>query len=144
MAGGDIITFGAHVAGVMDGVVLTGAGQTYAAATAATIVSGTTVLTGIDVVKGLHAGDTINVAGVIATIAGASGTTIASAAGIVDALVRGNFDAATSIWTTSATGTDTLFVYDIDGAGAGTAVEAIALIGVVATGSAAAGVITLA
>ena len=142
-AGADKITFGAHVAGVMDGIVLSAAAETYSAATAGTIVSGTTALTGIDLVTGLKAGDTIDVSAV-AAITGTAGTTIAAAAGTTASLVRGNFDATTSIWTTSATGTDTLFVYDIDGAGANTVVEAIALIGVVATGVAAAGVLSLA
>lgn len=141
-AGADTITFGAHVAGVIDGIVMTANSETYSAATAATIVSGTTALTGIDEVTGLHAGDTIDL--FLATFTGTAGTTIAAATGTTVSLVRGNFVTATDIWTTSATGTDTLLVYDIDGAGAGLIVEAIALIGVVATGTAAAGIVTLA
>ncbi|MDI1260161.1 calcium-binding protein, partial [Aquabacterium sp.] len=148
-AGNDIITGGAgadiiNVGTGTDTIVLSAVAQTYSAATAATIVSGTTVLTGIDVVTGMSAGDVISTAGVSNTFAGAAATTIAGASGIVEALVRGNFAVATNIWTTSATGTDTLFVYDIDGAGANTVVEAVVLVGVVATGTAAAGLLTLA
>ena len=119
------------------------AAETYSAATAATIVSGVTALTGIDKVSGLQIGDTINLVALSANFAGAAATTIAGAAGIVVSLVRGNFATATNIFTTSATGTDTLMVYDVDAATAATVVEAIALIGVVATGTAAAGILTL-
>ena len=92
----------------------------------------------------MRAGDTINVNGVVSTITGTAGTTIAAASGTTASLVRGSFDATTNIWTTSSTGADTLFVYDVDGATGGTAVEAIALVGVVATGTAASGILTLA
>ena len=119
------------------------AGDTYTAANPATIVSGTTALTGIDKVSGLQIGDTISFAGVVNTLTGATVTTIAGATGDTVSLVRGNFATATNIWTTSSTGTDTLLVYDINGATANDNIEAVALIGVVATGTVAAGVLTL-
>jgi S-layer protein len=140
-AGADTIILGA---GTAASSIVAAGGGTYQAATAATIVSGTTPLTGIDKVTGLQSGDTYSLAGILNTFTGAAGTTIAAATGTTVSLVRGSFATATNIWTTSATGTDTLFVYDIDGAGANTVVEAIALIGVVATGTAAAGVLTFA
>jgi hypothetical protein len=60
-------------------------------------------------------------------------------------LVRGNFVDATSVFTTDAAGTATLVVYDADGAGVGTALEAILLVGTAGvSGTAAAGVLTLA
>jgi hypothetical protein len=140
-AGADVITFGTHAAGVVDGIVYTATGETFAGAA---ITSGVTVLSTADVVTGMHAGDTISLAGILATYTGAAGTTIASATGTTVALVHGNYVASTGIWTTAAAGTDTLVVYDADGAGAGTAVEAIVLVGSSVTGTAAAGVITLA
>jgi hypothetical protein len=138
--GADIITFGVHAAGVVDGLVMT-TGDTF---NGASIVSGTTVLTGADIVTGLKAGDQINISALAAAATGAAGTSIASATGNTVALVKGNYDAATKIWTSVAAGTDTLFVYDADGAGAGTNVEAIVLVGSVVTGAAAAGIVTLA
>lgn len=141
--GADVINVGAGT----DTIVMGGTGQTYSAATAATIVSGTTVLTGIDKVTGMAAGDKIDLSAILNTYTGAAGTTIASASGTTVALVRGNFADATNVFTTDAAGTSTLFVYDADGAGAGTAVEAIVLVGTVlsaAPGTAATGVVTLA
>jgi hypothetical protein len=138
--GADIISFGVHAAGVIDGLVMT-TGDTF---NGASIVSGTTVLTGADIVTGLKAGDQINISALAAAATGAAGATIASATGNTVALVKGNYDAATKIWTSVAAGTDTLFVYDADGAGVGTNVEAIVLVGSVVTGAAAAGIVTLA
>ena len=144
-AGGDKVTFGAHTG--VDAVIYSAASQTYSALTAATIVSGTTALTGIDTYTGLKAGDTISIAAISNTFTGNVGSTITAATGTTTSLVRGNFNTTTNVWTTSSTGSDTLFVYDQDAAGAGngTAVEAVAIIGYVATGTSAvaAGVLTL-
>jgi S-layer protein len=141
-AGADTVVLGAGT-NASSSIVMAAAAQTYAAATPGTIVTGVTQLTGIDKVSGLQIGDTISLAGVVNTLTGATVTTIAGATGDAVALVRGNFATATNIFTTSATGTDTLLVYDINGAVANDNVEAIALIGVVATGTVAAGVLTL-
>jgi len=138
-AGGDTIKFGAHVAGVIDGVNIA-AGDTF---TGAAITSGVTPLTGVDVVSGLKAGDTIDLSNVSATFTGTAGTTIAAAAGDTMSLVKGLFDTVTGIWTTSAAGTDTLVVYDADAASAGSDLGAVVLVGTVATGTVAAGVLTL-
>jgi S-layer protein len=140
-AGADVITFGAHVAGVMDGIVMGIAGETW---TGALITSGATALTGVDKVTGLKAGDTIDLAALSPTFTGAAGTTIAAASTTTVSLVKGSFDATTNIWTTSATGTDTLVVYDADAAVGGLGLEAIVLVGTVATGTVANGVLTLA
>jgi hypothetical protein len=132
-AGGDIITFGAHVAGVIDQINYTAAGQSYAGAA---FTSGVTVLTGIDVVTGMHAGDVISITGAGITASTIVGTTgVASTDGSV-ALVRGNYDLATHIFTTSATGADTMMQYDAD-AGAGIAITDVILVGF--TGSLVAG-----
>jgi hypothetical protein len=125
---------------VIDGIVYTATGQTFAGAS---ITSGVTALTGADIVTGLHTGDTISLAGLALGYTGAAATTIAGATGTTVSLVSGSYAAGTGIWTTSATGTDTLVVYDADGVGAGTAVEAIVLVGTHATGTVAGGVITL-
>ena len=141
-AGADRVTFGTHTG--VDAVTYSAAAQTYQAATAATIVTGTTVLTGIDTFTGLKTGDTISIAALSATFTGAVATTIAGATGTTEALVRGNFNTTSLVWTTSSTGTDTLLVYDIDAAAGNTVVEAVALIGFVGSGTVAAGVLTLA
>lgn len=140
-AGADTITFGTNAAGMVNGLVYTAASETFAGAT---ITSGTTALTGIDKIYGLGSGDTINLSTILNTFTGATGSTIAAATGTTVSLVKGTLNVDTNIWTTSSTGTDTLFVYDVDGAGAGTNVGAIALIGVVATGTADAGILTIA
>ncbi len=111
----------------------------------AAVVSGTTVLTDVDVVKGMAAGDKIDLSSILATFTGAVATTIAGATGTTVALVRGGYDATTGIWTDNVAGADTLFVYDVDGAGAGTDVGAVVLTGVAGlAGTAALGVLTLA
>jgi len=139
-AGADTITFGAHVAGVTDGIIMAAAGNTFSAGA---IVSATTDLTGVDLVTGMQAGDTISIAALSATFTGAAGTTIAAATGTTVSLVHGDYVAATGIWTTAAAGHDTLVVYDNNAVGAD-ALEAIVLVGTVATGNVAAGIITLA
>lgn len=137
-AGADTIDVGAGT----DTILMTATGQSFAGAS---ITSGTTALTGIDKVTGMAAGDVVDLSGILATFTGSAGSTIAAATGTTVSLVRGNFVDATSIFTADAAGTATLLVYDADGAGAGTAVEAILLVGTAGvTGTAAAGVLTLA
>lgn len=137
-AGADTINVGTGV----DTILMTATGQTFSGAA---IVSGTTALTGIDKVTGMGAGDVISLAGILNTFTGAAGTTIAAATGTTVSLVRGNFVDGTGIFTADAAGTATLVVYDADGAGAGTTLEAILLVGTAGvTGTAATGVLTLA
>ncbi len=141
-AGADVINVGAGT----DTLLYTAAGQTASFATAAALVtattSGTATAQAYDVVSGTAAADILNVAGVIATITGALATTVAAASGTTASLVAGSF--AGGVFTAGA-GADKLFVYDVDGAGAGTAVEAVVLVGLAATGgTAAAGVVTFA
>jgi len=145
-SGADTITFNSTNAAV-DTFKVGAASNTYSAATAATIVSGTTALTGIDKIYGLASGDKIDLATVLNTFTGAANTAaIANASGVTVALIQGTLNTTTNVWTTGAATTDkdTLFVYDVDGAGVGTVVEAVALIGIVATGTAATGVLTIA
>jgi hypothetical protein len=144
-AGADIITFGTHVAGVVDSIVQNAVGQTFSAATnAALVTAAATSLVGADIVTGLHAGDTIDLTALSsgATITGALATTLIGASGATASLVQGNY--VGNVFTASATGTDTLFAYDADGASSGTAIEAIVLVGSVVHGTADHGVITLA
>jgi len=116
--------------------------------TGASIVSGTTVLTGIDRITGVSAtagNDVINLSGIVGTYTGAAGTTIASATGNTIAVVRGSFNTTSSVFTADAAGADSLLVWDADGlAGAGTDVSAVVLVGYASTGTTAAlGVVTL-
>ena len=129
---------------------MTATGQTSSFATAATIVSGTTVfgtstVATVDKITNMGVGDIISLAGISNTFTAAAGTTIASASGTTVALVIGSLS-SDNIWTTISTGSDILFVYDADAATGGTAVEAIVLVGSAATvtgGTMAAGVLTL-
>lgn len=142
--GADTITFGAHVAGVMDGIVLGATDSLTAATNAAMVTAAATSLTGADVITGIQAGDTINLAGMSATFTGALGTTIASATGTTVALVEGTYDTTAHTFTASATGHDSLVVYDQDAAGVATVTAAVVLVGYHGTATAAAGVVTLA
>jgi hypothetical protein len=142
-AGGDIITFGAHVTGVTDGVVMAAGDSLSAATVGAMATAAATDLTGVDVVTGLHTGDSINLVAMSNTFTGALATTIAGASGTTASIVRGGYDTATHIFTASATGADSMVVYDIDAAGANAVVEAIVLVGYTGAATAAAGIITL-
>lgn len=144
--GADIITFGAHDAGVIDGLVYSAINQTLTAAdTTAMATAATTDLTGVDVISGLQAGDTIDLSALAATFTGTLATTFAGATGNTAAIVKGNYDAATDTFATSATGEDSMLVWDQDAAAtAATVTEAIVLIGFDDSASADAGIITLA
>jgi len=138
-AGADAINFGLHAAGKVDSIAFAAVGDSYS--NVATIVSGTTVLSGsVDVVNGMHAGDTIG------TIFGAVNAatvvnTAIMASGAVDAvaIVHGTYSAATGIFTSGAAGLDALVQYDANGAvGAGT-IESVVLVGVGAAATLTAG-----
>jgi Ca2+-binding RTX toxin-like protein len=131
--GGDSITSGAGI----DTIQYAAAGETFAGA----VASGVTVLTpGIDRVLDATVGDIINYTFTTYTSAAAG----PAAAGVLNtavtaaqadnsvALIRGNFNATTGIFTNSATGTDTLFSIDTNSAAAGAvAFESIVLVGAV-------------
>jgi S-layer protein len=145
-AGADKITFGAHAAGVIDGLVYTAASETLDVANAAALASAAaTSLAGVDVITGLQANDKIDLSGFDATISGAFATTsIAAATGATGGLVTGDYNALTGVFTAAAAGADSLVVWDADGSGAGTAVEAVVLVGYHGGAAmAAGGVITL-
>lgn len=128
-AGADIITFGAHVAGVVDQINYSGAaGETFSGA----FTSGVSTNAGIDIVTGMHAGDLINITGAGITTGSAVGTTLAAGAGALD-IVKGNFDLTTHIFTVNASGTDSMVQWDADGAGPGTAVNDVILVGFTGT-----------
>ena len=123
-----MITFGSHAAGVIDGLVYTVAAQTFAT----TVVSGTTVLTGADIITGLKAGDTVGLFGTLTggdTLIGTSllSTAVGTAGDI--SVVRGNYNAATAIFTSSATGADSIVQWDSNGTTAFGNVETIVLVG---------------
>ena len=127
-ASADVITFGSHAAGVIDGLVYTVAAQTFAT----TVVSGTTVLTGADIITGLKAGDTVGLFGTLTggdTLIGTSllSTAVGTAGDI--SVVRGNYNAATAIFTSSATGADSIVQWDSNGTTAFGNVETIVLVG---------------
>ncbi|TFW35093.1 DUF4214 domain-containing protein [Massilia horti] len=143
-AGADIITFGAHAAGVTNGIVMTAAGETLSVATTAAMATkATTDLAGIDIVIGMQAGDTIDLSALSASFTGALVTSIGGATGATASIVRGFYDTETHKFVASATGTDSMVVYDADGAGVGTDIEGIILVGYQGAASAAGGIITL-
>jgi len=121
--GGDRINVGSGT----DTITYTAAGETHAGA----VTTGTTVLTGVDQITGMGTGD------IIATFAAATvtgATTVSNSlitAGTTDAiaLVRGNFNTSTDIFTVSATGTDVLYQFDNNGTTALGTIENVVLIG---------------
>lgn len=136
--GADTINVGAGI----DTVNYTAVAETFAGV----VTSGATVLTGIDVISGLGTGDKIaTYAGVTVTGATTIGTSLLTAAGVTDAVafVRGNYSAGTGIFTTSATGADTLFQFDDNGTTAVGNIDSVVLVGFTATATAAANLLTL-
>lgn len=136
--GGDIINVGTGT----DTVVFGAAGQTFNAA----VTSGTTVLAGVDVISGMAAGDVLSVfsaAGI--TTATTVGTALMSAGSSnAAAIVKGNYNSVTGIFTTSTSGTDSLVQWDADGTGTAGAVESVVLVGFTGTLTATANTFTLA
>lgn len=121
--GGDVINFGTGT----DVAQYSAAGDTYQGA----ITSGTTVITGIDLVSGAGVGDVFSIfAGASIT----SGTAVATSlltgtATDTIAVVRGTFNTLTGIWTSSTSGTDVAIEWDTNGATTGGAIETVILVG---------------
>lgn len=140
--GGDIINVGTGT----DTVVFGATGQTFSGA----VASGTTVLTGVDVISGMAAGDILSVYAGVGIASGGSGTTVGTSlmsAGTVNAvaIVKGNYNTTTGIFTTNASGTDSLVQWDSNGATSAGNVESVVLVGFAGTLSAtAANTLTLA
>jgi hypothetical protein len=143
LAGGDQINVGTGT----DTVVYTATAQTFVAATSPT--SGTTVLTGVDVISGMGTGDVITMyAGATVTAATVVNTAVLTlgATSTVDAIamVRGNYNATTGIWTTSVAGTDTLLQWDADGTTNGAnSINDVVLVGFVGVATPTANTLTL-
>ena len=132
-AGKDVITFGSNAAGVINGLVYKAAGETFQG----TIISGTTQLTAADVITGLGSGDTIDLTALTPNsfTLGALGTTLASADGGTIALVKGNYNATSGIFTVNASGTDSVLRWDAEGTDVNTVIETIVLVGFAGSGS---------
>jgi len=136
-AGADIIDMGSGIGDVVEFTVANGGGTNSAtfAATAATAL----VTTGMDIISGLGAGDDIHLDGygTAASSTPADGvldTDVTSGSDLTQALatngiftVRGNY--ASSVFTESSTGSDTLFIYDADTDQTDTDYEAVVLVG---------------
>ncbi|MEM5383477.1 DUF4214 domain-containing protein [Paraburkholderia phymatum] len=142
--GADVITFGTHGAGIVDGLKyadLSVAADTGAARNTNGDVSS------MDIVKGLHAGDTITVgsatgAGALATdLAGSFAHAVTGATAGAD-IVRGTFDATAHTFTASATGADSMVQWS-DGLAHTAGVVLVGYAGAAASHMDAAGVITL-
>lgn len=119
-AGGDTINVST---GAADVVLYTVASQS---AVITSVATGQ-VYTGIDLVSGEAAGDVLSflaaavsaggayTSGAAGAVANNAFNTTISYAALVDngaSLIRGNYDTLTGVWTTSATGADTLYAYD--------------------------------
>lgn len=89
--------------------------------------------TGFDVVSGLAAADKIDLAAGNYTISTATSLAGISIADLQAVLVKGTYDATAGTFVGSASGTDTLFVYDADGSAATVDAEAIVLVGFAGT-----------
>jgi hypothetical protein len=140
-AGADKITFGAHVAGVIDGLVYSAViGDSGA------LITANGAVTGLDVITGMHAGDTINTQiATVATLTNANAGTFTAATTLDNAYaIRGTYDGTAGTFTASATGADTLVEWN-DHTGGASHGEAIVLVGYanVAATSISGGLITL-
>ena len=119
-------------------VKLKDAQETAAETFAGVVTSGTTVLTGVDVITGMGTSDTLTVfAAASITAATAISTSLLAGPGAVDtiALVKGSYNTDSGIFTTSTTGTDTLVQWDSNGSGAGGNLENVVLVGFDGTNS---------
>ena len=141
-SGNDTIT-GSAVADILDGgdgddiYVMFATGQTATAPTSWTAnTSGSTVsTTDMDIIT-TTAGDELDFSLIAPTLASATTTktlitTAATfaASGTVATAFKGTYSATAETFTSNASGTDSLLVYDNDGAGTGTTVEALVLVG---------------
>lgn len=128
--GGDRIDVGTGT----DNVIYTAAGETFAG----TVTSGTTVLTGVDVINNIGVGDTLTMfAAATITSGTAISTSLLAGAGTTDtiALVKGTYSSDTGLFTVSTTGKDTLVQWDSNGTTPLGNVESIVLVGFEGTGS---------
>jgi len=92
------------------------------AATTGSVTLGATVnIATIDRVTGFGTGDTLQLPFVPSAVSGSTAT------GTVIGVIRGT--ASGDTFTVASTGADYLFVYDVDGAGAGTVLDAVVLVG---------------
>lgn len=132
-AGADKITFGAHT-GVDTIKLAAGKGATGGDSGVFSVPNANTISTAnFDIVTGMKLGDKVQIGAVSFAADGASANTLVGL-GVADnkvALVRGAYDATGKNFVGSATGADTLFVYDSDGI-TSTAYEAVVLVGYVA------------
>lgn len=141
--GADTITINHGALTHVDTIVIGATGQTGAGITA----SG--VLTGVDVVSGLAKADVIDISAIAGSIVSVTHETAFSGAEIAGTgtaafLVQGTYVASTGVFTASATGTDSVFMYDNNGSTAAGSMEAVVLVGYHgASATAAAGVATL-
>jgi hypothetical protein len=143
-AGADTITFGSHAAGVVDGLAYTtlSAGSDTGAA-----ITASGVLAEVDVIAGLHAHDTVNLGqpgGLLANDLGGTFAHAVTAGTAAVEMVRGNYVAATGLFTAAANGADAMLAWADGNAGHGTA--AIVLVGYAGSAHStlsAAGVVTL-
>jgi hypothetical protein len=145
-AGADAITFGAHTTGADTYNIGAGAGAGGGdSGTFAVPGTNTISTTTFDVVNGLRLGDKVQLAAAVYTGAAgnplglvANGVTANTLVGLAVAsntieLVRGTYDSVGKTFVGSATGADSLMVYDSDAVVATTAYEAVVLVGYVAT-----------
>ncbi|HEU4846334.1 MAG TPA: calcium-binding protein, partial [Burkholderiaceae bacterium] len=142
--GADAISFGSHDAGVIDGLVyggLNGANDTGAAITASGIVAG------VDVIAGLHRGDSINLgqpAGALANDLGGAFAHAVAAGTAAAECVRGNYAASTGMFTATANGADSLLAWADGSASHGTAaIVLLGYAGAAASAMSAGGIVTL-
>ena len=101
-------------------------------------VANTISTTTFDIISGAGAGDRIDLTDAARTVATATDLTAVALADNKATFVRGTYDATANTFVGSATGADTLLVYDADAA-ATTAHQSVVLTGFVNTATAAAG-----
>ncbi|WP_019998192.1 beta strand repeat-containing protein [Aureimonas ureilytica] len=138
-AGNDIVTGGTgadriNVGSGTDTVVLANGDSGTFAVPVANTISTTT----FDIISGAGAGDRIDLTDAARTVATATDLTAVALADNKATFVRGTYDATANTFVGSATGADTLLVYDADAA-ATTAHQSVVLTGFVNTATAAAG-----
>lgn len=141
--GNDVITGGAGADAIdvgtgTDRILITAAGQSATYSTANVTAVSTS---GMDIITGLAAGDTLQLSAYTGTAAGTAANQVMDTDEVTSAdisavtladnsvhFIRGNYSAG--LFTESTTGADTLFVYDADSDVTNTAFNAVVLIGV--------------
>jgi len=122
LGGGDSVDVGTGT----DTINYTATGQTFSGF----VSPGTTVLTGIDIISGMGAGDKISLfaEAMVTSATGVSPNLLISGdARDLIALVRGNYDETTKQFTEIITGADTLLQWDLNGTGVGGELESVLL-----------------